>query len=742
MSKTAKRRRQQPSAVRSSARPGSRAAAATSLADRSRRRPPAVRHVAVGMLAAVFVGLFWASRPEWDGEMRLWKAVGDAAFLLLLVTLSLGPLSRVARPVTRALAWRRQFGIWFALVAGLHGVLVVHGWARWSLRRFLGYEIVPQLGREARLEPGFGLANLIGLTALVFALVLAATSSDLALRRLGASAWKWLHHSALFIFYLSLLHAGYFLFLHYIGLVSQTGAASGLVPVPVRRARRGAAGAAGSCLRQDRRPRESPDGELTVFAMRRRRAVFAVAGGLLIGASLPPVGVWPLALAGIVLVDRGIADAPMLSRFRRGWMTGIALLAPTTWWMRELTLPGWLLTSLVLGAFLGAALAAVPPRAGRWVALPGAWVLFEAVRGRWPFGGVPLSTLAVGQVGGPFAPIARVGGPLLLAAVTVAAAAGVAAALARRPRSALTAAAAVVAVVTVAVFAPDGAGSGRVLDADVVQGGGPQGTQAINTDATEVLQRHLEASRGVRRRANLVVWPEDVVDVDAPFGASAEAAELAALSRRLEGVLVVGVTEQTGTRFTNEAIAIADGAVEDRVGKERRVPFGEYVPFRSVIEPLAPDALPHRDAIVSRGPAVLDTSVGRLGVVISWEVFFPDRAREAIRNGGQLLLNPTNGSSFTGTQVQSQQVASSRLRAIETGRWVLQAAPTGFSAVIAPNGAVLARTGVSERTVLRATVELRSGRTWAVAFGDSPTLALAAGLLTWGWRLARRAEVP
>lgn len=178
-------------------------------------RSPGFRHLALGLLAAGTVGLFWGSRPEWDGEMRLWKAVGDTAFVLLLVTLALGPLSRIVRPVIRVLVWRRQFGIWFAVMAGLHGVLVVHGWARWSLRRFLGYEVVPQLGREARLEPGFGLANLIGLTALVFALVLAATSSDLALRRLGASAWKWLHHSALFIFYLSLLHAGYFLFLHY-----------------------------------------------------------------------------------------------------------------------------------------------------------------------------------------------------------------------------------------------------------------------------------------------------------------------------------------------------------------------------------------------------------------------------------------------------------------------------------------------------------------------------------------------
>ena len=193
----------------------------TAVAPRGRRvegrrwaRRPIVRHAVVAAVAGVLVWVFWSTRPAWDGEMRLWKAVGDAAFGLLVLTLAVGPLARLARPATRLLVWRRQLGIWFALVALLHGVLVVHGWARWGLRRFLGYEVIPQLGREARLEPGFGLANLVGLTALVFALVLAATSSDWAVRRLGAG-WKWLHHSALFVFYLSLLHAGYFLFLHY-----------------------------------------------------------------------------------------------------------------------------------------------------------------------------------------------------------------------------------------------------------------------------------------------------------------------------------------------------------------------------------------------------------------------------------------------------------------------------------------------------------------------------------------------
>ena len=478
---------------------------------------------------------------------------------------------------------------------------------------------------------------------------------------------------------------------------------------------------------------------MTVGVAGRARPLAAVLGGLLVGASLPPIGIWPLALAGIALVDHSIADAPVSRRFRRGWLAGVALLGPTTWWMRELTLPGWILASVLLGALLGVALAAVPPGAGRWLALPGAWVSFEAVRGRWPFGGVPLSSIAIGQVGGPLAPIARVGASLLVGAVTVAVAVALAAAVARRPRPALAAAGAAGLALALALVAPSGAGTGRRLQADVVQGGGPQGTQAIDTDPRDVLDRHLAASRGARSEADLVVWPEDVVDVESPFDESPEAEALAALSSRIAGVFVFGMTEQTGDRFTNEAVAFDGGVEQDRVGKERRVPFGEYVPFRPLIEPLAPAALPSRDAIVGRGPAFLDTSVGRLGVVISWEVFFPDRAREAIGKGGQVLLNPTNGSSFTGTQVQAQQVASSRLRAIETGRWVLQAAPTGFSAVIDPRGTVLDRTGVSERSVLRASVELREGRTLAVALGDWPALVLAVGLLVGGWGVARRA---
>ncbi|HRE02200.1 MAG TPA: nitrilase-related carbon-nitrogen hydrolase, partial [Ilumatobacteraceae bacterium] len=167
----------------------------------------------------------------------------------------------------------------------------------------------------------------------------------------------------------------------------------------------------------------------------------------------------------------------------------------------------------------------------------------------------------------------------------------------------------------------------------------------------------------------------------------------------------------------------------------RRVPFGEYMPLRGLLEALgAPTDLVPRNAVAGSDPAFLtlpdDT---RVGVAISWEIFFGGRGRDGIGHGGQLLINPTNGSSYTWTVLQTQQIASSRLRAIETGRWVVQAAPTGFSAFVSPDGEVFDRTGVSEQAVITRTVALRSGDTWYLHIGDKPWVALAAVLLALAW---------
>ena len=135
------------------------------------------------------------------------------------------------------------------------------------------------------------------------------------------------------------------------------------------------------------------------------------------------------------------------------------------------------------------------------------------------------------------------------------------------------------------------------------------------------------------------------------------------------------------------------------------------------------------------GPAVLETPVATLGVSISWEIFFESRGRAAIRDGGEILVNPTNGSSFWLRILQSQQIASSQLRAQESDRWVLQAAPTGFSGIIDPDGHVLDRTGVSEQRVLFETIERREGLTLSTRFGVAPWLTAAIlvllGSLLW-----------
>ena len=180
-----------------------------------KRRAVLVRHIGAVVLAAIAFALFWASRPTWDPEMRLWKAVGDSALILLLATMGIGPVARLWRGAGRALPWRRELGIWFALVAAIHVVLILDGWARWSVLGFFGFEYVPQLGRLARMEPGFGLSNVVGAVAFIWGLALAATSSEWALRRLGPSAWKWLHNGAYVVFWTVVLHVGYFLFLHY-----------------------------------------------------------------------------------------------------------------------------------------------------------------------------------------------------------------------------------------------------------------------------------------------------------------------------------------------------------------------------------------------------------------------------------------------------------------------------------------------------------------------------------------------
>ncbi len=450
--------------------------------------------------------------------------------------------------------------------------------------------------------------------------------------------------------------------------------------------------------------------------------------------SLPPFGWWALGFLGVALFAWSLHDLRAPRRFLSGMAFGIGLFGIGLWWMTEFHFLGAALAILIEASFMAVAAALVPR--GRWSvpALPAALVMAEAGRAVVPFSGVPLAGIALGQSGGPLAGAARIGGELLVFILAVLAGVGLAQLARRRFLTAAVALGLVVGGVVAGAVSPDG-GEGPALATAVVQGGGRRGFRGVESDPQAVLDATLDVTRDVRPPVALILWPEDVVDVDAPVGDTPEGRSVAEVARSTASTVVAGVIEASGPdRFFNAAVAWSpSGEVVDRYDKVERVPFGEYIPARGLVEQVVDVSAVPRDAIVGQRSGVLRTPVGPVGVAISYEVFFSSRSRAATRAGARLLAVPTNAASFTSSQVPAQEVAAARLRAIESGRDLLQAAPTGYGAYVDNRGRLRARTTLGRRQVIQLTATMRSGRTVYAALGDAPLLGMAGAVLVLAW---------
>jgi len=504
--------------------------------------------------------------------------------------------------------------------------------------------------------------------------------------------------------------------------------------------------------------------------LRLRHLATGAAGGLLVALSLPPLGWWPAAWLGLAVVAFAL---PGLGAVERAWLgagMGVTQFAIGLYWVQEFTIPGYLVLVLVSSLFVVAALVATPSARRRCVVLglPSALVLMEWARDRLPLNGFPLGSLALGQASGPLVPSARLGGSLGLIAVTAAAGVAIAElghlgeawwqysglrrpdaeaarrradqALRRTAAGAVALAVAVVAVPLAGLWSPGGqAVRGGALKVALIQGGGPRGTRAVDTDPQTVFERHLAASLSVSGPVDLAVWPEGMLQSSGSYEGTADAQAVADEARRLGATVVVGVEPTiAGGRYYNEAVAWGpDGTVVATYRKNHLVPFGEYIPWRSLIQRWFDVREVPLDGLPGHSAGFMDTPAAPLAVMISYEVFFDERARGGVRAGGQLLVVPTNTASYRGSQVPTQELAAAKIRSWETGRWLLQVTPTGYSAVVTPNGAVVRRSSLGARAVLTATVLRRRGSTVYVVVGDG-VLALAALVgLAAAWGMAR-----
>ena len=471
----------------------------------------------------------------------------------------------------------------------------------------------------------------------------------------------------------------------------------------------------------------------------RRSSFLLVLAGLLVAASMPPWGWWPLAFIGIALYGSA-ALRRRDNAFPTGFLFAAAWFLPSMAWMWFLTAPGYIAAILIFSVMHGIAsyIAAKLSNtdSSHRTALIICHSLAEVARLSFPFGGVPLATLAIGQVSGPLAALAPLMGVIGISTATL-----YLALTHRRFRA--------ICIIGLLVFVGNTwnntQSTGRTLNLSIVQGGGEQGTHAVDTNPRDVFDVHMVATKKLQPNSqrDAVIWPENAISITNKglFIDSSEYSEISKEAQRLNVPFVVGITEDAGEgQFTNAQIVVnPDGSITGRYDKVRRVPFGEYMPLRPLLKALgAPTDLVPRDARAGTSRGWLDVADTRASVAISWEVFFGGRVNEGIADGATFIINPTNGSSYTWTILQTQQIAASRLRALEQGRDVVQISPTGFSAFIDSFGVVHERTSISEQRVVERAIQLRSGRTLYSRMGNA--VYIWAVLISFAWLARRRAR--
>ncbi len=497
-----------------------------------------------------------------------------------------------------------------------------------------------------------------------------------------------------------------------------------------------------------------------------RRIPLALVGGALLSLAFPGYGLWWLAPVAVALLAVSTTGVRARVGVVNGLVFGLAFFVPTLSWSGSyLGVVPWAGLAVSQAAFLGLlgwGSAILQRRGIRPLFVGLAWVTQEALRDRIPYGGFPWVRLAFSQADSPFAHIAAFGGApavtflvalcggllgyavhaayRVIRAATSGGVAGTQRPGYRQPVVAALAAMAC-ALVGLAIPLPVDGQTARIM---AVQGNVPRPGLDFNAERRAVLDNHVEVTiTGVTREReagqpdpDLVVWPENASDIDPTRNPDAAQAIDRALGVAEAPIIVGGLLEEPAPHFSNVSLLYRPGeGLVGRYVKQHPVPFAEYIPNRSFwrlvstqVDLLRTDMWAGDRPVVFRVPARAGGEIVA-GPSICFEVAYDELVRANVERGANLLVIQTNNATFGFTNESVQQLAISRIRAIEHGRSVAHVSTVGVSALILPDGTLLEPTTLFTPAALVADLPLRTDLTLASRLGAWPEYCAVLGLL-------------
>jgi len=493
-----------------------------------------------------------------------------------------------------------------------------------------------------------------------------------------------------------------------------------------------------------------------------------VLSGALLASAFPPLDWWPAAFVGLVPLLLATAEQPPARAAWLGFASGIAFALLSIPWVvvtmvRYGQMPWWGAAAvlLALSGYLACYPAAFTLALSRFPLPPAAfpvgaaalWTALEYLR-TYALSGFPWNLLGYSQLPNlPFAQVASVTGVYGVSFLLVLASAALAVpflpGMPRRGAWRVVSAAALLvgAVHAAGIWALRGTDrAAAALQVAVVQGNIEQALKWTPAALDLTLDRYARLSaQAAQAGADLIVWPETAVPLFLRHD-PVRLAQVRALAESFGRPLLVGAPDRTvgePVRHQNSAMLLGpDGRLLAKYDKMHLVPFGEYVPLKSILFFVDQFATGIGDFVPGETRTLFRLPGGTFAASICFEVIFPNEVRAAVAGGAEFLVNITNDAWFGRSAAAAQHLRMAAFRALETRRYLARAANTGISAAVDPYGRILASTRLFEETVLVQGVIPRRDLTPYVRFGDWFAAAASLGSAGWiasAWAAGRRA---